>query len=49
MKPTRLELSLNTQSNDYFNRQRFHLTTNYKKQTDEKSFIKDKSQLIEKK
>ncbi len=26
MKSTRLKLSLNTQGNDYFNRQRFHLT-----------------------
>ncbi len=26
MKSTRLKSSLNTQENDYFNRQRFHLT-----------------------
>ncbi len=32
MKSTRLKSSLNTQANDYFNRQRFHLTIkkNYK-------------------
>ncbi len=31
MKSTRLKSSLNTQGNDYFNRQRFHLTNKNQK------------------